>query len=98
VYLGLQLVLAKAKKDQNDEFATSIVDIIEACSTSIEILNELLLYDKIEDGKMLLEKKHANAMETLTSAIKPFVMQVYTYILHIVHLHIYAVVVDTKYY
>lgn len=56
------------------------LDIVEAmrqsCETAICTLNDVLLYDKIEEGKMVLEKRKISVIQLLSQTIKPFYIQV----------------------
>ena len=51
-------------------------DTQDSCSTAIEILNEMLLYDKIVNGLMTLEKVNSSPQEFVTKTINPFRSQV----------------------
>ena len=42
-------------------------DLMNACGIAVEILNDLLLYDKIEEGNLVLERKPV--------FVKPFLLQ-----------------------
>ena len=42
----------------------------------MNVLNELLMFDKLEGGTLMLEKTKANAMELITKTITPFQIQV----------------------
>jgi hypothetical protein len=57
----------------------SLLDIKESCQSAIDILNDLLLYDKLEDGEMTLERRPVNVKLTLERMLKPFTVQVNIY-------------------
>jgi hypothetical protein len=57
----------------------SLLDIKESCQSAIDILNDLLLYDKLEDGEMTLERRSVNVKLTLERMLKPFTVQVNKY-------------------
>ena len=42
---------------------------------AITILNELLLYDKVEDGKLVLERETVSVQQLLSKVITPFKAQ-----------------------
>jgi signal transduction histidine kinase len=77
VYLGLQLVIDEAKRNSGVVDVDMLESIMDSCLTSIDILNDLLLYDKLEDGLMMLDKRPENAKMTLERIIQPFTVQVY---------------------
>lgn len=56
------------------------LDILESmrqsCETAVSTLNDVLLYDKIEGGTMVLEKRKISVIHLLNQTIKPFFMQV----------------------
>ena len=54
-------------------------EIMESCQSAIDILNDLLLYDKLEDGEMTLERRPVNVKLTLERMLKPFTVQVNIY-------------------
>ena len=92
VYLGIQLLTTELKEkcekkncDNTDDNDTSnnntklldiVNDIRSSCSVSVNILNDLLLIDKIEEGKLILDKKSANAMHMFETCIRNFKVQV----------------------
>jgi signal transduction histidine kinase len=60
----------------DDEVMLLLVDINASCYIAINVLNELLLYDKMEDGNMQLEKTRVLVKEFLARCIHPFGVQV----------------------
>ena len=92
VYLGIQLLTTELKEkcgkkncDNTDDNDTSnnntklldiVNDIRSSCSVSVNILNDLLLIDKIEEGKLILDKKSLNAMHMFETCIRNFKLQV----------------------
>jgi signal transduction histidine kinase len=91
VFLGIQLLSAELKKlnvksnvdDAQAESCTSeesvqsiLRDISESCSVAIEILNDLLLIDKIEEGNLNLDMNSINAKDLIGPCIKNFEVQV----------------------
>jgi hypothetical protein len=85
VYLGIQLLAAELKKTSDktrSEVETSDIlnivnDISESCSISINILNDLLLIDKIEEGNLILDMKAENAKDLFEPCIQNFDVQVF---------------------
>lgn len=48
----------------------------QSCETAVSTLNDVLLFDKIEAGKMQLEKRQIEVVQLLSQTIKPFSIQV----------------------
>jgi signal transduction histidine kinase len=76
VFMGIQL--ARKQLDQNNPAdASSILhDVEESCVTAVDILNDILLYDKIEDGRMELDKTIVTAHKLVNSVVNLFMVQV----------------------
>jgi signal transduction histidine kinase len=51
-------------------------DISLSCDAAIDTLNDLLLFEKIEDGKMKLDKRKILISDLLARCVKPFDLQV----------------------
>jgi signal transduction histidine kinase len=65
--------------DDSESSARVIVeDVSRACGVAIEMLNELLLLDKIEEGHMVLEKTHMNARQQVMESVSLFDVQVWS--------------------
>jgi hypothetical protein len=52
-------------------------DSLEACHVAVNILNELLIYDRIEEGEFHLDRKEVTIGGVLKDATKLFQVQVY---------------------
>jgi signal transduction histidine kinase len=92
VYMGLQFLKSNQETnfvssydDSNDhnlaaesdeDLKQCINDMYNACDSAIGILNDLLLFDKLEDGKLLLDKSKIDIGVLLRSALSPFNAQV----------------------
>ena len=75
VIMGLQ-VLADDLESADQDTLTSLQDVRTSCDIAVNVLNELLMFDKLEGGTLMLEKTKANAMELITKTITPFQIQV----------------------
>lgn len=64
------------KSDQVKDALEIIEAMRQSCETAICTLNDVLLYDKIEEGKMVLEKRKMSVIKLLSDTIKPFFIQV----------------------
>lgn len=66
-------------KPTKDLYALDALEIVEemkqACETAICTLNDVLLYDKIEGGTMMLEKRQIPVIQLLCQTIRPFYIQ-----------------------
>ena len=89
MYLGIQLLntelkliidKSKAEGVESDCPASKLQDIVndisESCGISINILNDLLLIDKIEEGNLNLDMKPENAKDLFQPCIQNFDVQV----------------------
>ena len=72
--MGLKL-LKNNMRSNSPDFET-LQDIEIACDTSINILNDLLSYEKIEAGLMQLEKTQLHVWPFILQTVKPFLVQV----------------------
>jgi signal transduction histidine kinase len=61
------------------------LEIVEAmkqsCEAAVCTLNDVLLYDKIEGGTMVLEKRQISVIQLLSQTIQPFMIQVHYFLL-----------------
>jgi signal transduction histidine kinase len=76
--VGLQLM---AKQMQGGKASMSdtkelLEDIITPCSVAVTILDDLLLFDKIESGKMEVEKSELAISTLVASCFDAFVLPV----------------------
>ena len=80
VFLGLNLLrkeLTKAlKSTPNHRCFSTIKDTQMSCEIAVSILNDMLLYDKVESGLLQLETKAMSPWLFIKNAIKPFFIQV----------------------
>ena len=65
-------------KDIDCSDILSVVNEVENASiTSLDILNDLLTYEKIDAGMLVLEKETIIAFTLLYECLRPFLLQVY---------------------
>ena len=67
-----------------DEIKEIIIDSNRSCDDAIDVLNQLLLYDKLESNLLELDKSIIDILPFLESTFLPFERQV-SYILYIIH-------------
>ena len=80
VKMGLQHCISKipiksknkAEKDHRD----TLLEMGFACEVAIEILNDLLLYDKLENGLVTLKKDSIGAIDFITKCLEMFTVQI----------------------
>lgn len=84
VYLGIQLAITElVKVAHSDPIIDIMRDICDSCNVSIEILNDLLLYDKVESRELQLEIRLVNFKDLYERTLKPFVVQVSMRLLYV---------------
>jgi signal transduction histidine kinase len=72
--MGLQLI-----KDGDAEILgenSLIADATEACSVSVNLLNDLLMYDRIEAGNVSLDIQYVSSKPFLHKTVRLFQLQV----------------------
>ena len=80
VFMGLQLLPETLAQDPSDDLKELCHDLTSACSTAIDMLNDLLLIDKIEDGRVVLDKTVVSFSRFLRRTVRIFSMQVNPFI------------------
>lgn len=75
--------IAKENKNENKKKVVSssqslpiMKDSLEACHVAVNILNELLIYDRIEEGEFHLDRKEVAIGGVMEAALKLFDVQV----------------------
>jgi len=75
--LGLKLLQDDFVRSNDDVSRVETVkDIKESCDIAINILNELLMFDKLESGILKLELKKESPWIFVNDVMKPFYVQV----------------------
>ena len=74
--LGMKILHDELKRLGLLSLLETAMDTQKACQTSIDILNDLLLYDKIASGLMTLEKRLLDPLDFTTKVLRPFNLQV----------------------
>lgn len=76
VYMGIQLATSKLLQLQGVQHILDILsDIQDSCNVSIEILNDLLMFDKLENGGMKLDLQYITYRDLLERTVHPFIVQ-----------------------
>ena len=79
--LGLNMLVTQLKKNKHPttadmELSESLGDIQLACSTAVDILNDLLSFEKLESGILVLNRQDISAPKFLTEGVVMFSAQV----------------------
>ena len=79
VFMGMQLSLDQIPEDTQEpvelERRETLLETQSACGVALEILNELLLFDKLETGALVLNKLTVPVPELVEDSIKMFSVQ-----------------------
>ena len=78
VFLGMTLVrdelmnICPLAKAYVQSILETVDDVNECCEAAISILNDLLTFDKLHEGKMTLDFEEINIIEYVTESLRPF--------------------------
>lgn len=72
--MGLQ-VLTEELETSNQDILESLGEVRESCDVAVNTINELLMFDKLEGGTLMLEKTAVNAVELVQRTVSPFKIQ-----------------------
>ena len=79
VFMGMQLSIDQIPEDTQEpvevERRETLVETQSACCAALDILNELLLFDKLEDGVLVMNKLTVPVPELVEDSIKMFSVQ-----------------------
>ena len=79
VTIGLDLLkkdLRTSNSPKKTQMVETLADMKNQCDAAIEILNDLLNYEKLDSGIMTLDKAQVQAWSLLTESVQPFFIQV----------------------
>ena len=78
--LGMDLLIKQFEQNlnlpANHICYLTALDLQSSCKIAVEILNDMLLYDKIESKKLVLELEHISPWSFMKNTVKPFFIQV----------------------
>ena len=79
VFMGMQLSIGQIPEDTQDpvevERRETLLDTQHACGAALDILNEMLLFDRLENGSLVLHKQDVPVPELVEDSLKMFVAQ-----------------------
>ena len=73
--MGLQ-VLTDELRNATADCQDTVFVVRDSCKIAVEVLNELLTFDKLESGTLLFEKSTIKALSLIQQTVKPFTVQV----------------------
>ena len=79
ISVGLELLerdLTRSNHIKKTELLETVSAMRTQCDSAIEILSDLLNYEKLDSGLMKLDKTDVHALSLLIDTIKPFRIQV----------------------
>jgi signal transduction histidine kinase len=88
INMGLSIIKKEIDNNKynsniNDDFNNDMLIVVDeigkACNTSLDILNDLLTYEKIDAGILLLDLQTVSAFPVIYSSLQSFVLQVCIY-------------------
>lgn len=90
--LGLQCLLSDSGEEPS-ELYDFIQDCHGSCNVAMNILSDLLLYDKLENDMITLDLAPLNAKQFIIDCIRPFRVQVMIHPLHLLYSSAYLLMV-----
>ena len=84
VMTGLKLIerdLAMQENDLNKGILDTLCDVKLSCDAAVDLLNDLLAYEKLDAGIMTLETTTMDVVCFVKKAIQPFYIQVIVHLL-----------------
>jgi len=75
--MGLQFLEEDmVKRGDSSVRLQTLADVMESCDIAIKTLNDMLIYDKIETGGLVLDKGTMDIVDLVETSIRPFQLQV----------------------
>ena len=75
--MGLQLLQRELEAENCSRAQLdTLKDIRESCDIALDTLNELLTFDKVESGLMVLEREFLCPVDFLQNTVRPFYVMV----------------------
>ena len=80
--LGIKILRGELERLGLLSLLETAIDTEKSCKTAVDILNDMLLFDKIVSGLMTLEKRLIDPVDFIAKVLGPFHLQVdYIYLL-----------------
>jgi signal transduction histidine kinase len=77
-FLGLKLIsddLSTSVDDSDSDYRDTLLCIKSACRTAVEILNDLLCFDKLESGMLVVHKHDVSVIPFIADCVNMFASQ-----------------------
>ena len=74
--LGIKILREELERLGLHSLLDTAIDTEKSCKTAVDILNDMLLYDKVVSGLMGLEKRLIAPLDLITKMLGPFYLQV----------------------
>ena len=74
--LGMKILRDELERLGLLSLLETAIDTEKSCKTAVDILNDMLLFDKIVSGLMTLEKRLMDPLDFITKVMHPFQLQV----------------------
>ena len=74
--MGLQVLIEALQSPADMENLDTANDVKNACDVAVNVLNEVLTFDKLESGTLMLEKSTVHAMGLVEETVSMFQIQV----------------------
>ena len=74
--LGIKILRDELERLGLRSLLETAIDTEKSCKTAVDILNDMLLFDKIVSGLMTLEKRRFDPLDLITKVMGPFYIQV----------------------
>jgi signal transduction histidine kinase len=84
--MGLMIIKKELEEHQegkgidSSDMLSVVEEVENASNTSLDILNDLLTYEKIDAGILILEKEVISAFSVLHDCLRQFLLQVCLYV------------------
>ena len=74
--MGLDLLMEEYIGYKNEDDLKTVQDIKKSCDIAVNVLNELLMFDKLESGTLLIEKVEIDVLNFIQDSMQMFQIQV----------------------
>ena len=74
--MGLQVLVEALQATRDKENLDTAHEVRRSCDTAVNVLNELLIFDKLESGTLMLEKTTVSAVGLVEETVSMFQIQV----------------------
>ena len=70
INMGIEQITSKTLNVE--DHLDTLEEVDEACEVALEVLNDLLMYDKLENGRAKLKKEEVNTLDFISNNLKTF--------------------------